>query len=169
MEWAGADMVSFTRLRQYNHVLTPDYCVAYHPLLCVAYAPAILSQITLKLADTYFTRVAGPPFEDPDACPSSGSGTAGGPFIKSTAPRDVAYATSLGNARAVCDLGAGLAIVSNFYPAMKNMVDPTLTSYLDPATACDAPIWDSYTDAPGQPITVHFSALCYCSGALQGV
>lgn len=147
-------------------------CTAHTPPLPTGLLlPSALQETLKKDPYSYFYNVQGPPFADPAGCPSYGNDTAGGPFYfsSSSTPANVAYAKSLGNARALCDLGTRPVYPTDFYPAMKNMVDPSQNyTFLDPRTACNAPIWDSFSPGLGLPNFVQFSALCYCNGALQG-
>jgi hypothetical protein len=135
--------------------------------------PSAYQETLKKDPYSYFYNVQGPPFADPNGCPSSANDAAGGPFylpLLPFTPANVAYAKSLGNAQALCDLGTQPVFPNNFYPAMKNMVDPSQNyTYLDPPTACNAPIWDFFSLGSGLPTFLQFSALCYCNGALQGV
>lgn len=73
----------------------------------------------------------------------------------------------MGTVEAVCDTQGGDAIVTAFIPAMKNMVDSSQNNtYIDPTSACNAPLWNTVDSTPGEAAIIAYGSLCYCNGAL---
>ena len=114
----------------------------------------------LRDGSTMYSSNSAPPFGG--TCAGNGSVASLGPQSDQWNPLP-----GLTMQKLICSQNANNGLTASFFGAPKNFWNPNQNNYLDPATACDLPVWDLNGPSSRTGLSQESSgALCFCTSTI---